>query len=181
MSTPDQETLLRAVEDARRILGEYIEPGQRDAKRRLPAVLDKNVVVRPGSNETADGAAPGRLSGGVNASFDEPDEATLSRDIAHDWASRRLLRQGQSLQVSSSWRSPCRTQGYQWASIIIHGVSNSYRNRSVQPVVSRASQKKASRAQRPHPPQGISPALSGVELLKACFYCSDLFIDLTER
>jgi hypothetical protein len=29
MSNPDQETLLRAVEDARRILGEYIEPGRR--------------------------------------------------------------------------------------------------------------------------------------------------------
>jgi hypothetical protein len=48
MSTPDQETLLRAVEDARRILGEYIEPGQRDAGRtvqRLLAVLDTNDVV----------------------------------------------------------------------------------------------------------------------------------------
>ena len=48
VSTPDQETLLRAVEDARRILGEYIEPGQRDAAQtlqRLLAVLDKNDVV----------------------------------------------------------------------------------------------------------------------------------------
>jgi hypothetical protein len=48
MTTPDQETLLRAVEDARRILGEYIEPGQRDATetvQRLLAVLDKNDVV----------------------------------------------------------------------------------------------------------------------------------------
>ena len=48
MSTPDQETLLRAVEDARRILGEFIEPGPRDALRtvqRLLAVLDKNDVV----------------------------------------------------------------------------------------------------------------------------------------
>jgi hypothetical protein len=48
MSTPDQETLLRAVEDARRIPGEYIEPGQRDATetvQRLLAVLDKNDVV----------------------------------------------------------------------------------------------------------------------------------------
>jgi hypothetical protein len=48
LSTPDQETLLRAVEDARRILGEYIEPGQRDAARTvesLLAVLDKNEVV----------------------------------------------------------------------------------------------------------------------------------------
>ncbi|MDR3484354.1 MAG: hypothetical protein P4M05_05515 [Bradyrhizobium sp.] len=49
MSTPDQETLLRAVEDARRILGEYIEPGHRDPARtvqRLLAILDKNDVVR---------------------------------------------------------------------------------------------------------------------------------------
>jgi hypothetical protein len=48
MSTPDQETLLRAVEDARRILGEFIEPGPRDATRtveRLLAVLDNVDVV----------------------------------------------------------------------------------------------------------------------------------------
>jgi hypothetical protein len=48
MNSPDQETVLRAVEDARRILGEYIEPGQRDATRtveRLRAVLDKSYVV----------------------------------------------------------------------------------------------------------------------------------------
>jgi hypothetical protein len=44
MNNPDQDTLLRAGEDARRILGEYIEPGPRDAKRtveRLLTVLDK--------------------------------------------------------------------------------------------------------------------------------------------
>ncbi len=48
MNNPDQDTLLRAIDDARRILGEYIEPGQRDATRtveRLLAVLDKNDVV----------------------------------------------------------------------------------------------------------------------------------------
>ena len=48
MNNPDQDSLLRAIEDARRILGEYIEPGQRDATRtveRLVAVLDKNDVV----------------------------------------------------------------------------------------------------------------------------------------
>jgi hypothetical protein len=48
MSTPDQETLLRAIEDARRILGEYIKPGQRNAARtvqHLLAVLDRNDVV----------------------------------------------------------------------------------------------------------------------------------------
>jgi hypothetical protein len=48
MNNPDQETVLRAIEDARRILGEYIEPGQRDATRtveRLLAVLDRNDVV----------------------------------------------------------------------------------------------------------------------------------------
>jgi hypothetical protein len=48
MNNPDQDTLLRAIEDARRILGEYIEPGQRDATRtveRLLAALDKNDVV----------------------------------------------------------------------------------------------------------------------------------------
>jgi len=31
MNSPDQETVLRAIEDARRILGEYIRSGQRDA------------------------------------------------------------------------------------------------------------------------------------------------------
>jgi hypothetical protein len=48
MNDPDKETLLRAVEDARRILAEYIDPGQRDAKRtveRLLTVLDKNDVL----------------------------------------------------------------------------------------------------------------------------------------
>jgi 6-phosphogluconate dehydrogenase len=47
MNNPDQETVLRAIEDARRIL-EYIRSGQRDATRtveRLLAVLDKNDVV----------------------------------------------------------------------------------------------------------------------------------------
>jgi hypothetical protein len=39
MSTPDQETLLRAVEDARRILGEFIEPGPRDATRTVERLL----------------------------------------------------------------------------------------------------------------------------------------------
>ena len=48
MRSPDQETLIRAVEDARRILGEYIEPGPRDATltvERLLSVLDRNDVV----------------------------------------------------------------------------------------------------------------------------------------
>ena len=48
MNNPDQETVLRAIEDARRILGEYIEPGPRDATQtveRLLAVLDRNDVV----------------------------------------------------------------------------------------------------------------------------------------
>ena len=48
MNSPDQDTLMRAVEDARRILGEYIDPGPRDATRtveRLLAVLDRNDVV----------------------------------------------------------------------------------------------------------------------------------------
>ena len=44
MNNSDQDTLIRAVEDARRILGEY----RGDAKRtveRLLAVLDRNDVV----------------------------------------------------------------------------------------------------------------------------------------
>jgi hypothetical protein len=48
MNNPDQDTVLRAIEDARRILGEYIEPGPRDATRtveRLLVVLDRNDLV----------------------------------------------------------------------------------------------------------------------------------------
>ena len=48
MNNPDQDTVLRALEDARRILGEYIEPGPRDATRtveRLLTLLDRNDVV----------------------------------------------------------------------------------------------------------------------------------------
>ena len=47
MNNPDQDTLIRAVEDARRILGEYIE-GPHDVTRtveHLLAVLDRNDVV----------------------------------------------------------------------------------------------------------------------------------------
>jgi hypothetical protein len=48
MNNTDQEIVVRAVEDARRILGEYIAPGSRDATRtvhRLIAVLDRDEVV----------------------------------------------------------------------------------------------------------------------------------------
>jgi hypothetical protein len=48
MNSPDQDTLLRAVEDARRILREYIEPGPHDATQtveRLLAVLDREDLV----------------------------------------------------------------------------------------------------------------------------------------
>jgi hypothetical protein len=48
MNSPDQDTILRAVEDARRILGEYIQTWPDDATRtvqRLLMVLDRNDVV----------------------------------------------------------------------------------------------------------------------------------------
>jgi hypothetical protein len=48
MNNPHQDTLIRAVEDARRVLGEYLEPGPRDATRtveQLLAVPDRNEVV----------------------------------------------------------------------------------------------------------------------------------------
>jgi len=48
MNSPDHDTLVRALDDARRILGEYLEPGPRDATRtveRLLAVLDRNDVA----------------------------------------------------------------------------------------------------------------------------------------
>jgi hypothetical protein len=56
MDNPDQNALIRAVEDARRILGEYIVPGPRDAIRtvdRLLAVLDRNDVVHAGPDKAA--------------------------------------------------------------------------------------------------------------------------------
>jgi hypothetical protein len=49
MNDPDQDMILRAVEDARRILGEYIAPGPHDAMHtveRLLAVLDKDDLLR---------------------------------------------------------------------------------------------------------------------------------------
>jgi hypothetical protein len=48
MNNPNQDTLLRAIEAARRVLGEYIEPGPRDATRtveRLLAILDRNDLL----------------------------------------------------------------------------------------------------------------------------------------
>jgi hypothetical protein len=48
MNNPDQDTVLRAIEDARRILDEYIEPGPRDATltvERLFVVLNRDDVV----------------------------------------------------------------------------------------------------------------------------------------
>jgi hypothetical protein len=48
MNNPDQHTLFRAIEDARRILGEDMATGSRDAKgtlERLLAVLDRDDVI----------------------------------------------------------------------------------------------------------------------------------------
>ena len=48
LNTPDQEAVLRAMEDARRILAEYIASGRHDATRtveRLLTVVDKSDVV----------------------------------------------------------------------------------------------------------------------------------------
>ena len=48
MNNPDHDTLVRAIDDARRILGEYLEPGPRNATRtveRLLVVLDRNDVA----------------------------------------------------------------------------------------------------------------------------------------
>ena len=39
MNNPDHDTLVRAIDDARRILGEYLEPGQRDATRTVERLL----------------------------------------------------------------------------------------------------------------------------------------------
>ena len=48
MNTTDQDTVLRAIADARRILAEHSAPGPHDATRtvhRLIAVLDRDEVV----------------------------------------------------------------------------------------------------------------------------------------
>jgi hypothetical protein len=50
MKSPDQDvlTLIRAIEEARRILREFIDPGPHDAMRtveRLLILLDRNDVV----------------------------------------------------------------------------------------------------------------------------------------
>jgi hypothetical protein len=48
MNTTDQDTVLRAMVDARRILAEHSAPGPHDAARtvhRLIAVLDRDEVV----------------------------------------------------------------------------------------------------------------------------------------
>ena len=63
MNDPDQDTLIRAVEDARHILGEYLERGPRDATRtveHLLAVLDRNdVVYAPRPNKATQGDSTG--------------------------------------------------------------------------------------------------------------------------
>jgi hypothetical protein len=49
MKAPDEDTVLNAMEDARRILGEYNAPRPRDATQtvhRLLTVLNKEEVVR---------------------------------------------------------------------------------------------------------------------------------------
>jgi hypothetical protein len=49
MNTPDVDTALRALEDARRILGQYIDPGPQDPEGTLErwlAVLDREDLVK---------------------------------------------------------------------------------------------------------------------------------------
>jgi hypothetical protein len=48
IGSPDQDTLIRAVGDTRRILVEHIEPGPRDAMRtveRVLVIIDRNDLV----------------------------------------------------------------------------------------------------------------------------------------
>ena len=48
MNTPDQDTLVRAIEDARRILAEHVQLGPSEPERTLESllsVLDKNEIV----------------------------------------------------------------------------------------------------------------------------------------
>src|ERR1700730_13763325 len=63
MNNPDQETVLRAIEDARRILGEYIEAGQSDAVANHGAsdsgTRQERCRACARSNVSAQGAAAG--------------------------------------------------------------------------------------------------------------------------
>jgi len=47
MNNPDQDTILRAMEDARRILREYLEPERRDAKLTVERLLAVFAFVVP--------------------------------------------------------------------------------------------------------------------------------------
>jgi hypothetical protein len=65
MNSPDQDTLLRAIEDARRILGEYVEPRVlviQCAVERLLAVLDNENVVHTLDRLKRRSAAPRRMN-----------------------------------------------------------------------------------------------------------------------
>ena len=65
VSTPDQDTIVRAIEDARRILGQYVEPGPRDnsGDRATPAgrARQGRRRSRSRSNKTAKSGAPSRV------------------------------------------------------------------------------------------------------------------------
>src|SRR5213592_3908019 len=64
MNSLDQEMLIGAIEDARLVLGEYLEPGPRDATRTIERLLAISRSERrpscAGSNEAAQGAKIGR-------------------------------------------------------------------------------------------------------------------------
>ena len=46
MNNPDQDMLIRALEDARRVLGEYIEPGPRHPPKVIPYVTKQDILQK---------------------------------------------------------------------------------------------------------------------------------------
>lgn len=67
MNSPDQGTLVRAIEDARRILKEHFQSRPRDAARtleRVLAVLDRNEILhaldRIGHHRPNEGSHPNK-------------------------------------------------------------------------------------------------------------------------
>ena len=73
MNNPDQDTVLRAVQDARRILGEYIDLDPRDPAQtleRLLAVLDRGGLP---SRSRSDKQASNAAFGGMRAADLRPE------------------------------------------------------------------------------------------------------------
>ena len=89
-TTPDQETLLRAIEDARLILGEYVEPGPRDATQTVERLATVTTSYTPSIAPKS--AAAGRMTGVLRADKAQAVAASLDARSAESWAMPALTR-----------------------------------------------------------------------------------------